>query len=879
MALTRQTVLLCMFSVVFPAAVHGQAERAPVRTLQAVRVTTAPILDGRLDDAAWTMAEPASDFVQRVPRQGNPASDRTEARVVYDGQAIYIGLRMYSHPDSIMDRLLRRDDTGSVSDRISVYLDGYHDRRTAVMFSTTPGGSRADVQWFNDNQQDANWDAVWEVATRVDGEGWVAEFRIPFSQLRFASTSPEDAVWGIQFLRQVALRRETSAWAPMPEEAGRMVSLFGELRGVGGIASPRRVEVAPYVVSSVRRAPGNALSPFYDRTDFASDVGADVKVGITQDILLTATINPDFGQVEADPSRVNLTAFEQSYPEKRPFFTEGSEIFRFPTLIPEGNVFYTRRIGRTPQRPAAAPRGGYVENPQTTKVLGAAKLSGKTSNGWSIGVMSAVTGEEKAQLADSTGAISTAIAEPLSHYGVARLSRNLRNGASGVGGVLTTSHRALGDDPRLRLLRSSGYTGGVDARHRFRGRYEASTMLVGTTVHGDTSAIAALQRSATHRFDRPDGTHLTYDPGLTSMQGWGTELRVRSLAGPGWSWDLLGGARSPGLELNEVGFQTYSDVWYLWTELRYRRNTPGKRLRSWTVATQLNPAWSFGNELNLAEATVPYNVQFNSGWVVGGSARRTLPYLAPADLRGGPALRNAGTWRLVANVNSDTRRQFNGRVNTTATAGDEEGAWSVSVTPALNARPTGNFTVSLEAPVTAARVPDQYIRTATSAGLPRYIIGGVDRRTVAMTARVSYTIRPTMSLDVYAQPFLSSGDFYAIREVSDARAAEFHDRYDTFGDDRMVHDTVGRRYAVDANRNGRTDFFVPEPDFTVREFRSTTVLRWEYRAGSTLYLAWSQGRSLRDTAPSFNLGRDMDALFSREGTHTLMLKASYWLAR
>jgi hypothetical protein len=585
---------------------------APVAT--AVRVTgDAPTVDGVLNDAIWQRARPSSDFIQQAPNAGQPATESTEVRLAYDDVALYVALRMFdAHPDSVISRLTRRDDATTSGDRATIFVDSYLDRRTAFMFSTTPSGSRADAQWFDDTRQDLAWDAVWDVATRIDSLGWTAEFRIPFSQLRFTSNGGGALVWGLQVKRDLAHRDEVSYWSPVGPNAGRMVSLFGELHGLERIPTPRRVELAPYVVSRVTTRPLDPGNPFHERTSMGGDAGADLRLGLTANFNLTATINPDFGQVEADPSVVNLGAYETSYPEKRPFFTEGAEIFRFPTMVPEGSVFYSRRIGRVPQRPASAPRRGYADNPGTTRVLGAAKVAGKTPAGWSVGVLSALTAEETAATLDSAGLRSEWVAEPLTHYGVARVSRNLNRGASGVGGIVTTTHRRLLDDPRLQVLRSAAYAGGVDVRHRYAG-YEVTSWLLGTSMRGDTAAIAAAQRSAVHRFQRPDADHLSFDSTLTSMQGWAGEFAVNSLAGTGLHWNFTSGARSPGVDVNDGGFQTYADVWYLYGQVGYRRNVPGQRVRSWNVNIDLVPAWSFGMELNRLSSDIRAAVRLQNG--------------------------------------------------------------------------------------------------------------------------------------------------------------------------------------------------------------------------------------------------------------------------
>ena len=501
-------VVLASIALALPNGAHAQRSSggrvatmgSPVKRVAARAVLAEPPrLDGVLDDAAWQAAEPATDFVQMRPVPGAPSTRPTEARVVYDASAIYVGMRMYDHPDSVVSQLARRDASGVYTDWAHVLIDSYHDRRTAFRFSVTPRGTKKDVLHFDDSNEDLNWDAVWEVAVAIDSLGWTAEFRIPLSQLRFSRNDGGDLVWGINFGREIARNGESAWWSPVRPDVGGFVSHAGELYGLAGLGAARRLEVMPYAVAGLTRAPGDAGNPFYEANDPLGNVGVDLRYGITSNLTLSATINPDFGQVEADASVVNLTAYETFYPEKRPFFTEGSNFFEFKVGVDDGSgegLFYSRRIGRAPQRSIG---GGYVDRPDVTTILGAVKLSGKSSSGWTIGWLNAVTAEERARVAQADGSVVEAPVEPLTNYMVGSLARDFRRGESTVGMLFTATHRRLdGDD--FDFLPTSAYAVGVRGRHRFAaGTWEASGYVAaggGGGGGGGATCAATRRRSS-----------------------------------------------------------------------------------------------------------------------------------------------------------------------------------------------------------------------------------------------------------------------------------------------------------------------------------------------------------------------------------------------
>jgi hypothetical protein len=833
-------------------------------------------VDGRLNEAAWERAEPASSFVQTAPRPGSPSSEGTEARVLYDDEALYVGLRMNdASPDSIAAQLGRRDLTRAYSDWAGFLVDSYHDRQTGYRFLVNPAGVKGDVLHFNDTGEDIGWDAVWDVAVRTDSAGWTAEFRIPFSQLRFSTPrGGAEMVWGINFYRDIARREERSWWSPVLPNSPGLVSMAGELRGLRGLSSPRHVELLPYTVARLTRAPDQPGNPFYNSNDLFGSAGADFKVGLTSGLTLTGTINPDFGQVEADPAQVNLSAFEVFLPERRPFFTEGGEVFRFG-INPGGGteqLFYSRRVGRAPQRTLAYP-GGFVDAPATATILGAAKVTGKT-RGWSLGILDAVTAGEEASVFVADARRREPV-EPMTNYLAARASKDFRGGLSGLGGIFTATNRMLDDDVPLQFLRESAYAGGVDGRHRFGGgNYMATGWLLGSHIQGSTRAIQRAQRSAVRFFQRPDADHVEFDSTRTSLSGMAGAVTMSKIAGGHWRWDLLANFRSPGFEVNDAGFQSFADAAVLGANLRYDQSQPTARFRRWGVGFSPSTLWNFGGERSQLGGTVYSDFQLKNFWGGAVSLTRNLEGLSTTATRGGPALvRNPSSQGSVSFF-TDRRRKVSAEMSSSLWVEDGTGGRTFSLAPLVRLRPSTRVDASLQPSVAFNHDDWQYVMPAALAGQPLYLFARLEQTTAALTARVSYTFTPELSLQLYAQPFVSAGSFSDFRQVDDARASGFGDRFRTYGRDEISYDPATRVYT--ARPGGAGTISIPNPDFNVRQLRTNTVLRWEYRPGSTMFVVWSQGRDVAGTTP-FELTGDADALFAAPATNVLLVKFSYWL--
>jgi len=835
----------------------------------------APHLDGRLDDPAWATAQTISGFVQREPNEGRPATERTDVKVVFTDDAIYVGVRAFdSHPEAIVGRLTRRDQD-SPSDWIGVAIDSYHDRRTAFLFYVNPAGVKRDLYLFNDTDQDDSWDGIWDVAVSRDAGGWTAEFRIPFSQLRF----PHGATaFGFNVVRKISRLNEESHWRLVPRNSNAVVSLFGELQGLDGVRPPRRLELLPYTVS---RGQNNAEtgSPFTPHIATAATAGADLKVGLGSNLTLDATINPDFGQVDADPALVNLSAYESYFPERRPFFTEGVNIFRFPISLGDGDganegLFYSRRVGRAPQG-GADPRGGFAETVDHTTILGAAKLSGKTASGWTVGLLGALTQETHARAQDSLGARYSDVVEPRSGYLIGRLAHDWRRGRTVVGLFGTALRRDLPGS--MDWLHSGAWTLGADWNHRFGGdHYRFRGWVVGSRVAGSANAIALTQQSSAHYFQRPDNGYVLFDTTRTALSGLAAQATIGKENGF-VRWQAGVDTRTPGFETNDAGYMREADrtIQFTWVGLRW--NTPGKVFRRANLNFNQFAQWDWGWDKTGLGGNVNASATFLNYWMVFAGVNRNLEALSTGALRGGPGLLTPGNVNGWAGFASDERKALSLQVNGWFFRQDASGAHGGGLDPAVVFRPSGRMEFTLGPSISWNRDTWQYLNTMTVLGNTEYLFGELAQTSISMSLRGNITFTPTLTLQVYAAPFYSAGAYYGVQRVLNPRGAQWRDRMRPLAANQLAR-SAGGDLLIDLDANGTTDATLANPDFSYAAFRSNVVLRWEYRPGSTVFLVWQQNRSGSSSDGTYRFGDATRSIFDTHPTNVLLVKVNYWLS-
>lgn len=827
------------------ATLDGTAtSRATATAAMATRATAAPVLDGKTDDPAWQNAQVIDRFLQYQPKKGVEPRFKTEVRVTYDDKYIYILGRMYDPaPDSIVSLLSRRDVRTS-SEQLKIVIDSYHDRRTGFEFCVNPAGVKRDYYVYDDTNEDPTWDGIWDVATRVDSVGWVAEFRIPFSQLRFPNSA--DHTFGLLVVRDVARTSERISWPLLDNDKQGYISQLGELSGIRDLANVRRLEVTPYVVTK-NETRATTTSSFNHPQSMSA--GADLKYGLSSNLTLDATINPDFGQVEADPAVLNLSAFEQFFEERRPFFLEGAGIFSFRTACGDidtecTGLFYSRRIGRSPQ---LAGTYGDATSPTNTTILSAAKIGGRLGRGLSVGLLDAVTQREQ-------GAQGATI-EPQTNYAVARLQQSLFGGSGDIGAMITGVNRSM-DAQGSPYLRNSAYTGGIDFRKRFfQKNYELTGYVAGSLVRGTAEAIASTQRDGVHRYQRPDDD-IEFDPNRTSLSGNAQRLTVSKFGGGVTRFQSVYQRFSPGFETNDVGFQPRADeqLYRNWFALQF--NNPTKVFRAAFFNFNTFQTWTTGGLPTAISLSTNGHVQFPNQWWghIGVNYGGFRPTYADREARGGPAVRRSRDFGAWTGVDFDSRWKYTPYVFSGAYTGDEGKSHTWWLQQGVNFRISTRFNGSLGAYYEKEVNDNQWNGNfgVSGADTTHYTFARLDQKTLNLNTRANFTASPTLSLQVYMQPFMTTGQYTNWRELADPRATRYDDRYKPY----LGGDPGG---------------------FDVKQLRSNSVLRWEYRPGSTLFFVWQQGREYSSDQPrEFRFRQDIRELFSLHPNNTFLVKASYW---
>jgi hypothetical protein len=867
-----------------PAPSSAEAAALGLRSIRAVRIgeagaagaaTAAPVIDGNLDDPIWTTAPIATDFVRSRPHPGTIAHQRTEARIAYDEQALYVAVRMFD-PDhkGVLAPFPRRDDE-TTSDWIFVEIDSRHDHRSGFSFGVNPRGVQVDGTWANDVVYDPAWNGVWQCAARIDSLGWTAEYRIPFSQLAMSdATVAGERVFGLNIYRYSPKGNEVSNWSPRLPTFNGVVSHFNELRGIDLAHAPSQLEVTPYVGVRTAHAPaltGDASSAALPRGSNAV-AGADAKLALPAGFTLAATIHPDFGQVEADPSVVNLTSFETFFPEQRPFFIESADVFTFnggtgiglplttgDNSLASENPFYSRRIGRAPHVDAIPGDASVVDVPGSTTILGAAKLVGHTTNGWNAGVLDAQTGTERASIVDVGGGTRDIVAEPAAQFAVARATKDFRGGESAAGAMFTTTHRFLSANDSTGLPSTSIF-GGIDGRHRFRNDdYEASGFFTASSVSGSASAIRDVENQSDHYMFRPDAPHLrgyVDDSARTSLDGVSMQGRLAKLGGGHWRWSAIGQAISPGFEVNDVGFQRNSDWLIALGALQFVQYRPDPIFRTWTLSVdQLGAGWSYGGERRAAVGTLNASGTFHNEWGAALNAGRQLSSLSTEALRGGPALLMPARTTWAATLSTDSRKRK--LLTLTASGFVDDGGLGTGTTLGadFDSRFTDRLRIDLAPSLSYSNEGLQYVQHLDTASASNgYIVGRLEQKTASLTARVDFAFTPRATIQLYAQPLIGSASYGSFAEVVSPRARSIDDRIHTLDDASAITD----------------------PSFGTRDVLANAVFRWEYRPGSTLFVVFTQQRDAEVTDPTWRFGQATHELWRVPASSVLMVKWSYW---
>ncbi len=881
-----------------------RSQEDPRPVAQATRRGGPVSVDGKLDEAAWSAAKPIGDLVQSTPSEGKAPSERTDIRVLYDDAAIYIGARMFDSMGKAGVRavLTRRDqllnDGSLTSDKIALVFDPFRDKNTRMWFELNPLGVKGDHA-----NGDASFDPVWEGAATIDSLGWIAEFRIPLSQLRFARDSAQ--VWGMQVWRSIDRLNEQDMWAFWRGNEFGGPAYFGTLEGMTLSSIPRQTEIVPYVTSRAkleRAAPGD---PYRSDKELTYRAGGDVKINLTSALTLDATVNPDFGQVEVDPAVVNLSVFETTFSEKRPFFISNSQYFStggiscyFCSNVSSLNFMYTRRIGRSPQLAGVVrSRAEFVDATDATTILGAAKITGRTKGGLTVGLMDAVTNRETARFrlpGESTD--RTQEIEPLTNYFIGRLRKDLRGGSTRVGTVATMLNRRLTNADEVQRLRRSAGALGFDIDHRWANRaYAFNLQTALTDINGDTAAIRRAQQSSARyyqrvgRMENSDGLFSTkYDPTRTSLNGYGFYARLSKETGD-WLWEAMQNWRSPGFETNDVGVLNRADYKFMLGNVARQWTTPGSWYRFLWISGGAQQQYNYQGDRTDVEYHGSINGTLKNYWNAGVFAILHPTFYDDRLTRGGPTVVRYGYNYYSANLSGDSRRRtvWGMNVNLSTPVGTDEGG-RVAFYPSLTYKPSTSTTITVSPSWDRDYTAQQFVTSFSDAAAPagfggtRYVFGRLEQKTFSVDTRVNATFSPDLSLQLFAQPFLASGSYTSFKEFAAPKSpAMVHygaDNGSTISSSKNASGATS--YTVDPDgAGGAAAFSFADPNFNVRSLRGTAVLRWEYRPGSTLFFVWTQQREGFDTFGDFGFSRDRAALFRDRPTNVFQVKATYWLGR
>jgi Domain of unknown function (DUF5916)/Carbohydrate family 9 binding domain-like len=850
--------ILCLF-LVFNSLTGQTSEK---RQYKATKVSNAPAVDGVLDDEAWKEGTWADEFTQNRPHNGKPSIQRTDFKILFDDDNLYVAIRSFdTSPDSIVNRLTRRDQADG--DLVGIIIDSFHDLRTGFLFGVSSSGVKYDQMFTNDGQnQDSSWDPNWWVRTSINKEGWIAEMRIPFSQLRFDKNSGE--VWGFDIARIIYRYDEQSFWQHIPRDASEFIHLMGELTGLEGIKPRKILDVTPYGVVKAETFRAEPENPFREKgRKFGLNGGLDAKIGITNNMTMDLTLNPDFGQVEADPSVVNLTAYETFFSEKRPFFIEGNNITNFNIGLGNGdvgndNLFYSRRIGRAPQGYPDLSTGSYADVPIATRIIGAGKLTGKTKNGLSVGFIEAVTAEEKAKI-DTEGERRYETVEPLTNYFVGRVQKDFNEGKTIIGGILTGTNRNL-DSNLADFMHKSAYSGGFDfTQYSKNKKWMFNLNAAFSQVNGSRKALDYTQRSSARYFQRPDNDYTKYDTTRTSLTGSGGRMEIQKLNGHLF---LLGAVswKTPGFETNDLGYLREADQIISVIVAGYSLWEPKWIYRNFNVNGDIYLMNNFGGDVTSKGFEWNASTELKNYWNVWTGGNLSGTSLSTGMLRGGPMMKLPGNASARIGFSSDYHKKFTYSIYFNGSNGWEKDSWNLNTGTDLSYKPTNYLSLTVSPSYSKSFSKLQYVTNLTYNNDERYIFGSISRKTISSSLRVNLNLSPNFTIQYWGQPFIASGKYSDFKYITIPMADSYTDRFHAYTSGQLSEGPDN--YSIDENTDGSEDYTLNKVDFNIKAFLSNLVLRWEYSPGSTIYLVWSQTRNGYNPTGNLDFFNDFRDLFN-----------------
>jgi hypothetical protein len=883
-------ILLCLFYLIHPVINGEQIDPCasatpdtiipiqnvygPVDTLKQPVYTTRrlstiqPVIDGKLDDECWKTGTWTGNFIQWMPNEGARPTYPTAFNIQYDNKYLYVAIRAYDRePEKIIRMSGVRDE--HVGDMVGVAFDSNHDYRSGYEFSVTSWGQKIDLVIYNPTNFDMNWDAVWKVKTGVEDSAWVAEYQIPLSQLRYSSR--REQVWGLHAWRGISRIAEYDNWEQQFKNSPGLLYNFGELRGIVDLKRSRRIEIMPFAFGKLNTMPAQTGNPFTKKGRvWESNAGLDAKIGISSNFTLNLTVNPDFGQVESDPSVMNLTAFETFYEEKRPFFLEGLTIFDYK--LDEQSLFYSRRIGHAPSLTLQPNDSTFVRSPEKTTILSAIKLSGTNSKGLSVGLIQTVTASETAQISSPEGKISRRQVEPLTSYTVARIQRGYRSGTTVIGGMITSVNRSI-SNPSLDFLSRNAYTGGFDFLHYWHNKeFYLDARLLGSSVNGSRQSITSVQESSARYYQRPDAGYLGFDTTRTQLSGHGGKLRIGRIAGAhlhyysGISW------LSPGLELNDLGYLTIADQIKNENDILYQTTKSVSIFHSYSLELNQINLWNFNGMYLGSGAKLNFSSEYTNNWTFNSSLSYNSNSIDTRFLRGGPQMRIPFIIAESGTASTDASRKTIFSLSYSFMARGSNSATSYSIMPGITFRPLQVLRVGLTGNIGNNHDVLQYITFQDYLNQKRYIFGTIDEKIAGLTLRIDLILSPQFSVRYYGNPFIARGTYSEFKYITDPSAKDFVDRFKM---DNYSLQPPGN-YGLDENGDGIADYNVVNPDFNFQQFRSNLVAQWEYHPGSFIYLVWSSDRTSTTGSSGTSYGQSLEQLMKIIPNNIFLVKLSYW---
>lgn len=845
---------------------------------KATKITNAPVINGILDEEVWQSGDWLDDFTQNEPYNGRPASQRTEFTILFDEDNLFVAIKAFdTSPDSIVNRLTRRDQADG--DLAGIILDSFHDLRTGFLFGVSSAGVKYDLMFTNDGQnEDESWDPNWWVKTTINNDGWIAEMKIPLSQLRFDKNSGD--VWGLQMARVLYRKNETSFWQHIPKDSPGFIHLIGEMSGLEQIKPRKIFDITPYGVAKTETFKAVPENPFLAKGKLSGlNGGIDAKIGVTNNMTMDLSINPDFGQVEADPSEVNLSAYETFFSEKRPFFVEGNNITNFGLGIGDGgigndNLFYSRRIGRRPQGDPDLKDGWSADIPTNSTIIGSAKLTGKTKDGLSLGFIEAMTAEEKAEI-DTIGGRIYETVEPLTNYMVGRIQKDLKEGNTIIGGIFTSTNRDL-DQNLSNFMHKAAYTGGADFTQYFKDKsWMFNLNAAFSLVEGSKEALLNTQKSSARYFQRPDNDYAILDTNRTSLAGSGGRMQIMKMDG---HWNFMGATiwKSPGFETNDLGYIREADqiLSLLWAG--YSEWEPKGIYRRYNINGDIYTINNFGGDWVGTGLELNGNIGLKNYWTIFGGANFNSASLSTGMLRGGPMMKVPGSKNGRIGFETDNRKKLSFEVFMNRSRGNELSAKSLYSEIGISYKPTNYLVLNISPGISKSFNELQYVTRISYQGTDKYIFGSIDRKTISASFRINLNLSPNLTFQYWGQPFVATGKYSDYKYIFDPMADSYSDRFWTYSGKQISMN--GDDYNVDENIDGNNDYSFGKRDFNVQEFLSNLVVRWEYNPGSSLFLVWSQTRSGSNSSGDLDLFNDLGDLFNSDDNkphNVFLIKFSY----